>query len=331
MDLLRSGYAVRAAVRSEEKQSIILNAPSIQALDPGHRLSFVIIPDITANGAYDGAVNNVKYVIHVASPQLSTEDIPQDQLDAEVTKPALKGTMNMLLAAQQSPTIQRLVITSSIFGLCPYDLLTSVFSDTVFTEKTRAPDPSPDNPPANAYEAYCQSKVLALNTAERWLGKHKPHFDVIHVAPAITIGAHELFKTPEDYFGSSNLAALVPIAGGTWPYPTCGSTVHLDDVSRVHVASLSPDIAGNQSFLVAGNGINGTRLDDGKDFAKQHFPDEVMGGFLPCAGSLPTHPAKIDASKTEEVFGFQHQNFESMVRDLIPAYLAVAKQTGSIG
>lgn len=63
---LDAGYKVRAAVRSEFKADLIKAAPSVQAhLD---KLTFVIVPDILADGAYDEAVKGVSYILHSASP-----------------------------------------------------------------------------------------------------------------------------------------------------------------------------------------------------------------------------------------------------------------------
>ena len=65
---LKAGYPVRAAIRSESKKAHILSAPSIKVAKPGSKLTFVIVPDISADGAYDEAVKGSTYILHIASP-----------------------------------------------------------------------------------------------------------------------------------------------------------------------------------------------------------------------------------------------------------------------
>jgi hypothetical protein len=65
---LKAGYHVQAAVRSESKKDKILSATSIKAPNPGPALSFIIIPELTAEGAYDEAVKGCTYILHIASP-----------------------------------------------------------------------------------------------------------------------------------------------------------------------------------------------------------------------------------------------------------------------
>merc|ERR1712227_662185 len=64
---LEHGYKLRAAVRSEQKAEIIRSNPTMKGISE-HQLSFVIVPDILAEGAFDEAVKGVKFILHVASP-----------------------------------------------------------------------------------------------------------------------------------------------------------------------------------------------------------------------------------------------------------------------
>ena len=63
---MSKGYKVRAAIRRESSIDEIKAAKSVQPyLD---NLSFVIVPDITVDGAFDEALKDVVYVLHHASP-----------------------------------------------------------------------------------------------------------------------------------------------------------------------------------------------------------------------------------------------------------------------
>src|SRR5438034_10981539 len=84
---LEAGYRVRAAVRNQEKADTILAAPSIKALNPDSRLTFVFVPDILMDGAYDEAVKGVDSIIHIASPLAS--GISSDNFETHLIQPAV--------------------------------------------------------------------------------------------------------------------------------------------------------------------------------------------------------------------------------------------------
>ena len=63
---LRRGYAVRTTVRSEESSEKVKQTHS-QYLS---KLSFAIVKDITADGAFDDAVKDVDGVIHTGMPTM---------------------------------------------------------------------------------------------------------------------------------------------------------------------------------------------------------------------------------------------------------------------
>jgi hypothetical protein len=63
---LQKGYRVRAAIRRKEQEHIIRAAHSIQ---PYHdKLTFIVVPDMRREGAYDQSLQGVTYVVHVAFP-----------------------------------------------------------------------------------------------------------------------------------------------------------------------------------------------------------------------------------------------------------------------
>lgn len=65
---LRRGYAVRTTVRSEQSAEKVKQSHS-QYLS---KLSFAIVKDITADGAFDDAVKDVDGVIHTGMPNTPT-------------------------------------------------------------------------------------------------------------------------------------------------------------------------------------------------------------------------------------------------------------------
>jgi nucleoside-diphosphate-sugar epimerase len=113
MALLEAGYSVRAATRNQA------GFDRVSSLKPVARfkaqLSGVIVPDITVPGAYDEAVQGVKYIIHVASP-LAGKTTATDY-EASMIHPAIRGTVGILESAAKVAGIARVVITASVASL----------------------------------------------------------------------------------------------------------------------------------------------------------------------------------------------------------------------
>jgi nucleoside-diphosphate-sugar epimerase len=86
-------------------------------LFPVHRdqISFEVVPDITAPNAFDGKLNGVDYIFHLASPMPGKgEDFKKDYVE-----PAVKGTESILKAANAAPRVKRVTVMASILSLMP--------------------------------------------------------------------------------------------------------------------------------------------------------------------------------------------------------------------
>ena len=316
---LESGYSVRAAVRSQASIDIILAAPSIKRLNPGPKLSFVFVPDIAVEGAYDAAVKGVEYIIHLASSLPSAGDTTPEALAAFVDV-GVQGTMGMLHSAAKTTGIKRIVITSSCSAVISFPDL--AFSETtqIFTADNRVPfDEGPYQHPPQAYFAF---KVKALLAIDDFFAKNKMEFDHINIMPSYVLGKNELTTTPEDITHSSNRMLMGLVLGHDGPMPIPGSVVWLDDVARIHVEALNREkIAGGQSFDAVGSGIEGIQWNDYQDIVKRHFPEAVQDGRLPNSGKQVTRVVRVDAQKTEKAFGMKFRGFEEQVVEVVGFYL----------
>lgn len=311
VELLKAGYNVRAAVRSQSKADSIMAASSIRAINPQKRLEFVIIPDMIADDAYAEGIKGASYAIHVASP------IPQTYTEKDDTStffnvPALRGTMGLLEAAKNTSTIKRVVITSSVAAIV------DLAGDTTINEKSRVP--SNPGPYAHHFEAYVAAKANTLNATEAWIETEKPHFDVVHIWPGYVIGPNELVTDSKDVSFGSNEAVMLAVTGAQCP-PTPGSSVHLEDTARSHVIALDPKIPGNRGFLLHSGGLEGTTWEHAMDIVAREFRDEVASGLIPNNGKANTLKYRVDASESEEVLGFKYQSFEKQVKDIVGQYV----------
>jgi hypothetical protein len=114
---LEAGYKVRVAVRNDTGSSKIKAFKSTAPYEP--QIEFITVPDITVSGAYDDAVNGVKYVVHVASP-FATPDLFESEFESSYIQPAIKGSIGMLESAAKVEDIQRVVITGSYLSIAGF-------------------------------------------------------------------------------------------------------------------------------------------------------------------------------------------------------------------
>lgn len=321
---LEAGYEVRAAVRSQAKAETIVSAPSIKALAPGSKLDFIIVPDIVADGAYDGAVKDVTAILHVASPLAPvTEDYERDTI-----APAVKGTTNILKAAAKEPSVKRIVITSSAAAVIPQDA-TTFEATRVYTADKGIPDPS--GPYGSSFEAYAAAKTKALNATKRFIEAEKPSFDVINVLPTFFVGKNELVTDSKNILSGTNAFAFAPILGHVSDQALPGSVNHVDDVAKVHLLSLDPKIEGNQDFGIQAGGTNGIVWDDNIEIVKRRFSEAVKDGRLPASGRQPTKTVLYDTSRTEKVLGIKFQSYEDAVVSVTEHYLELLEKESGKG
>lgn len=94
---LAGGYNVRYKVRLEEKAWMVSSNPAVQKLAPapGDRLSPVIIPDFTVEGAFDAALQGVTHIIHAGSPV----PVPTYDPTTQIFNPTVKISSGLLSSA----------------------------------------------------------------------------------------------------------------------------------------------------------------------------------------------------------------------------------------
>ncbi|KAF2396929.1 NAD(P)-binding protein [Trichodelitschia bisporula] len=321
---LTAGHTIRAAVRSQSKANMILSHPLIQNLNPGSRLSFTIVPDLTQPNAYDDAAEGVSHIIHIASPlRISSADdeIPMNEQDAFFIQPAVRGTLNVLHAAKKARTVRRVVITSSLVALVPVQQLTGQEDRPAYLGPVQPHDRIPfvSGPYENEFEAYAASKIAALQEAEAWVSRQGSNiaFDVVYLHPAFVEGRNDLASNAREVLKGTNTLVLGQVLGKKFDHPVAGATVHVEDVARVHVQALNQYVPGNTSYILS----QSARWEDVRRIVKREFTDAVQKRILPNCGSAETHHIDVDASLTEDVFGFQHIGFAEQVRSVVGHYL----------
>ncbi|KAI9816623.1 MAG: hypothetical protein M1827_001756 [Pycnora praestabilis] len=316
---LEAGYHVRSAIRRQEQAETIKATKSVQPFK--NNLSFTIVPDITKRSAFEEALHGVVYVLHIASPLA----IPSEDPETDIIQPAIHGTTSILESAANTPTVKRVVITSS----------TAVIGDASgIGDKDKAYSatdilPAPKGPYANSFAAYSASKLLAYHAAIDFMAKIHPEFELTAIHPSFIIGKNELITRSKDITKGTNAFVIGPILGNRNPTPLPGSTVFVNDIAKLHVQALSPDISSNKSYLGTSEGVKGIEFNSVLEIAQKNFPREVEKGTLPLGGSQPTVPTHYDSSNSENVFGWKFQSFEEQTKSVVHHYLELLEPVSS--
>lgn len=105
--LLEEGITVHAAVRDPQNEKKLSHLNELAQNSPGKIVYFK--SNLLDAGSYTQAMQGCELVYHTASPFTSNfKDAQKDLVD-----PAVKGTQNVLETANQTPSVKRVVVTSS--------------------------------------------------------------------------------------------------------------------------------------------------------------------------------------------------------------------------
>ncbi|OCT53165.1 putative NAD dependent epimerase/dehydratase [Cladophialophora carrionii] len=291
-------FAVVATLRSSAKSEPFLRSKYAAHVSSG-RLSFVEIPDMTAPHAFDGPASSggVDAIIHIATP------LAYDDVVNKVIKPSWTIVHNVLIAAEKSRRVKRVVMTGSLVATMriPEGLFAggSTISEADWNPITR------DEAGANPSTAYQYSKVHAEKEAWKFMNEQPRAFDLIFLlAPSITGRSLQGgFKPEKGHLGGQPglNTGLFDVERPGFLFPMFAD---VEDVARVHVEALSPRIPGNQRYLfhspelMAPNPIAAA--------IREEFPqlrDRVPAPDEGSGSGEPANLVKTDQSRFESAFG----------------------------
>ncbi|KAF2011640.1 NAD(P)-binding protein [Aaosphaeria arxii CBS 175.79] len=301
--LVVAGYTVRATFRTEEKskrfRSFFKDAP----------VETVVVPDITAPNAYKDASQGVDYVIHSASPfTFKIQDIQKDLID-----PALQGTRGVLDLAKASPTLKRVVITSSFAAVI--DPFQAPRKGYIYSEKDFNPV-THEQGLTNNFLGYQASKTLAERAAWDFiqsLEMKDRQTSLVTICPPMIFGpAHPSSGISRDSPNESSAQILNAIQGPEAPPTRMPAFVDVRDVAAAHVAALDETkVASGRSerFLVCGGNFTWDavrNIYNGKDPKDANWDDS-------------TNSYSADVSKVETVLGSKWTSLEDCINDSLAA------------
>lgn len=310
--LLKRGYAVRGTVRSQKKADFIINKyPQYK-----DKLDFVIVEDIANEGAFEGALDGISGIFHLASPfHFKINDNKKDMLD-----PAIKGTTGILETALKFPSVKRVIITSSFAAI----LNTTKFgTGYVFTEKDWNPVTEEEAINGPARLAYRSSKKLAEAAAWKFVETKKPHFDIATICPPMVFGPwiHDVGSVSELNESVAQFYAFVN--GKKVEPPAICIYVDVRDVALAHVLAFETPAASNQRYFVTAGRYDWQEV---VDVAHKYFPGQTKADV----GQPGVHPPPTiasDASKVTSQLGLVFRPKEECFRDSIAQLVELEKQS----
>jgi nucleoside-diphosphate-sugar epimerase len=227
--LLEDGRTVRGTVRDPGKSSGLEHLHALAEEHPGrltlHRA------DLLDTGSYDEAMAGCELVIHTASPFLlgKVRD-PQRQL----VTPALEGTKNVLGSVDATPSVKRVVLTSSVVAIHGDNI--DMSGRGPFTEADWNTTSSVDHQP------YPYSKTVAEKAA--WeICEGQDRWDMVTIHPGLVLGPSLTTASKSGSMTTMKSFTDFSLAMGA-PDVALGM-VDVRDVARAHIlAGFTPEAHG---------------------------------------------------------------------------------------
>ncbi|KAK7737309.1 hypothetical protein SLS53_006612 [Cytospora paraplurivora] len=308
---IANGYYVRGQARSESSAKKIYKVFP----DYGDKLTIAIVPDITAEGAFDEAVKGVDGVIHTASPFV----LDVNHFENDLLIPAIKGTNRVLESVHaHAPQVKRVVVTSSIAAIL--DPLKGLRPGYTYTEEDWNPVTYEQAAAGPGAIAYCGSKTFGERAAWDFVEQKKPNFTISTVNPPMVYGPAEhyadinnLNTSTADIWRQFNGSQKAP---GPTPFP---AFVDVRDVAEAHFRAYEREQSGRY-FATAGN----FSFIDVAAILREAFPERADRIPDP-ALSAREESFKVDNSKTTEALGIQWRGLKESIVDTAKSLLALEK------
>ncbi|CAN1750946.1 Phenylacetaldehyde reductase [Linum perenne] len=224
--LLSSGYTVKASVRDPNDPK---KTEHLRSLEGASDRLVLFKANLLEEGSFDSGVEGCVAVFHTASPFY--HDVKDPQL--ELIDPAVKGTLNVLSSCAKTPSIKRVVLTSSIAAVA-------------YNGKPRTPEVVLDETWfSNPDLWYVVSKTLAEEAA--WKFAKEKGMDLVSINPAMVIGP---LLQPTLNTSAAAVLSIMKVAGAqTFPNTTFG-WVHVKDVAEAHIKAFEIPSANGRYCMV---------------------------------------------------------------------------------
>ena len=252
--LLDEGHAVHAAVRDPNSEAKLRFLNDLATGAPGSIRYFKA--DLLSPGSYAEAMAGCELVFHAASPFATAVEDPLKDL----VEPAVLGTRNVLEQANRTPSVKRVVVTSSCAAIYGDNVDLQQIPNGVLTEEIWNTTSSLE------HQAYSYSKTLAEREAWEVQGK-QGRWDLVTVNPSLVMGpginpngTSESFNIIKQFGDGTLKSGGVRLGLGV---------VDVRDLALAHYrAGFTPEAGGR--YIVSGQN---TDLADLAVMLRKHFGD----------------------------------------------------------
>ncbi|WP_345569512.1 NAD-dependent epimerase/dehydratase family protein [Streptomyces plumbiresistens] len=271
--LLVRGYAVRTTVRSLAHTAKVRPLREMQEEFPGRLDLFEA--DLLREGSFDDAIRGCRVVFHVASPFFMPEKIKDGRRD--MVDPALLGTRNVLGSLERTPTVERLVFTSTVGAIFGDYADVLGMDDQVLAEKYFNTTSTVQNNPYHYAKTVAERAAWEAEAAQdRWR--------MVSVNPGLILGPS---LSPASESGS--LFLLEELFKGYFFYGApdfAFTTADVREVADAHIAAAeNPEAKGR--YIVAAPTM--TSFHDLSRIIRAHHPRDLR---LPRT-ALPHWPVRV--------------------------------------
>ena len=235
--LLDEGMTVHAPVRDPHNPKKLKYLDRIAEKSPGGIIYFKA--DLLDRGSYAEAMAGCQIVFHTASPFKIDVADPQKEL----VDPAQLGTRNVLEEVNRTPSVKRVVLTSSCAAIYGDNADLKKTPHGIFTEEIWNTSSSLDHQP------YSYSKTVAEKEAWK-INEKQEHWDLVVINPSFVIGpginpyaTSESFKIIKQ-FGDGTMKSGAPRVGF--------GVVDVRDLAEAHFkAAFTPEAQGR--YIISGH------------------------------------------------------------------------------
>lgn len=313
--LLEAGHTVHATVRNPQKASGLEHLHKLSDDHPGRLTLFKA--DLLDPGSFDEAMAGCELVMHTASPFLLTGF--KDAQEALV-RPALEGTRNVLDSVNRTPSVKRVVLTSSVVAIYGDNCESRNVPGGVFTGEHWNTTSSVEHQP------YPYSKTVAEQEAWRYQ-KAQDRWDMVTIHPGLVLGP-SLTKASD----SASLSTMKQFTDGTLlagaPDLTMG-VVDVRDVADAHLrAGFTPEAHGR--YIANADSL--TLLQIGKilrrrygqlyPFPRMTAPKVIIKAVAPVVGLTRKfvdlnvgYPLAFDNSRSRDELGLTYRPVEQTITE----------------
>jgi nucleoside-diphosphate-sugar epimerase len=312
--LLDEGHEVRTTVRNLAQKDKYAHLTALAVKSKG--ILQVFEADLLKKGSFNEAMKGCGLVIHTASPFIISGI---KNAKKELIEPALEGTRNVLGSVNQTESVERVVLTSSVVAVYGDAVDLAKTDKGIFTEAHWNFSSSEKHQP------YSYSKTLAEKLA--WeMAEKQDRWDLLTINPGFIMGPSLSKRTD-----STSIDVMMQLASGKFktgvPSGKMG-VVDVRDTARAHIlAGFNPNASGRhicvsdeKDFLDFANAI---RLKYPQyPLPKSYVPKWLLGIIAPLIGFTRKYvklnigiDLRFDNSYIRKDLGLEFIPFEKTISD----------------